>query len=119
MLLTGDAEAAVEGALVAGGWDLGAGLLKVGHHGSRTSTTPEFLRAVGPGLAAVSSGRSNPWGHPDREVIDRLTAAGARVFRTDRDGAMRFVADDSGGWRAVPAGAVRPLRSPGWPASGR
>ncbi|HYN40476.1 MAG TPA: hypothetical protein VE129_01770, partial [Thermoanaerobaculia bacterium] len=59
---------------------------KVPHHGSRTSTTADFLERVGPRLALVGVGRRNRFGHPGVEVIERLASAGTRVFRTDRHG---------------------------------
>ena len=108
VLLTGDLEAPLERVLVREGRGLGATLLKVGHHGSRTSTTAPFLARVGPRLAVVSVGASNPWGHPDPEVLGRLAAAGARVYRTDRDGAVRFRTDGLAPWsaaRLAPPGA--------------
>ena len=92
-LLASDIEAAREHALVASGAPLAATVLKVGHHGSRTSSTPEFLEAVDPVIAVISVGPRNPYGHPDPGVLERLTAAGARVYRTDRDGAVIFETD--------------------------
>ncbi len=100
-LLTGDLEAALETFLVREGRDLRADLLKVGHHGSRTSTTASFLGQVRPRLGAISVGATNPWGHPDEEVVKRLEDAGADVYRTDRDGAVDFVTDGVLPWRPV------------------
>jgi competence protein ComEC len=68
-------------------------VLKAAHHGSRSSSSVEFLRRYAPHLALVSAGRGNPFGHPSGEVIDRLMAAGARVFRTDLDGAVTVETD--------------------------
>jgi competence protein ComEC len=107
-LLTGDLEEPLESILVAEGRDLSADLLKAGHHGSRTSTSAAFLARIRPTLAAVSVGATNPWGHPDREVIERLEGCGASVYRTDRDGALRFVTDGLRPWR------VEPLAPPGF-----
>jgi competence protein ComEC len=92
-LLASDIEAARERALVASGAPLAATVLKVAHHGSRTSSTPEFLGAVGPAIAVISAGPRNQYGHPDPGVLERLTTAGARVYRTDRDGAVIFETD--------------------------
>ena len=92
-LLASDIEAAREQALVASGAPLAATVLKVAHHGSRTSSTPAFLGAVGPAVAVISVGPRNPYGHPDPGVLERLTTAGARVYRTDRDGAVIFETD--------------------------
>lgn len=86
VLLTGDIEAAAEADLVARRADLSADVLKVAHHGSRTSTTPAFLARVSPRLALVGVGRRNRFGHPGTAVMERLAGAGARVFRTDRHG---------------------------------
>jgi competence protein ComEC len=86
VLLTGDVEAQAENDLVASGAALAADVLKVPHHGSRTSTTPAFLQQVAPRLALAGVGRRNRFGHPAPEVVARLAAAGATVFRTDRHG---------------------------------
>jgi len=101
-LLEGDAEAASEAAMVqsarSGGPTVGPDtLLKVGHHGSRTSTTPEFLEMVSPKDAVISVGRGNTFGHPRPEVIERLGEAHARVFRTDRFGVTSFMLSRDGG----------------------
>jgi competence protein ComEC len=92
-LLASDIEAAAEQALVASGAPLRATVLKVAHHGSRTSSTPGFLDAVAPTAAVISVGARNPYGHPDAGVLERLQTAGARVYRTDRDGAVIFETD--------------------------
>jgi len=68
-------------------------VVKIPHHGSLTSSTPEFVRALRPSIAIVSAGRSNHFGHPVPEVLDRYRAARADVFRTDRDGAVRVDTD--------------------------
>ena len=93
VLFTGDAEAEQEDWLVdrygdGDGGALRADILKVAHHGSRTSTTPRFLAAVQPRLALVSVGAQNAYGHPDDEVLGRLAAAGVPVLRTDRLGTV-------------------------------
>jgi competence protein ComEC len=67
--------------------------LKVAHHGSKTSTTAPFLSAAHPAFAAISVGRDNSFGHPSPEVTERLEAAGVRVYRTDRDGAITASTD--------------------------
>lgn len=86
VLLTGDVEAPAEADLIARGADLSADVLKVPHHGSRTSTTPGFLGRVSPRVALVGVGRRNRFGHPGVEVLERLAAARVLVFRTDRHG---------------------------------
>ena len=73
--------------------DLHADVLKVGHHGSKNSTTQEFLDAVAPAVTIISSGEDNPYGHPSPELLERLEASGARVLRTDRDGVVHIVTD--------------------------
>jgi len=84
LLLTGDAESPEEAWLLAH-WPaaLHADVLKVAHHGSRTSTSDAFLAAVHPRLALVSVGANNSYGHPDGDVLERLGAAGVPVLRTD------------------------------------
>ncbi len=88
-LLTGDAGAPTERLLLERHRDdLAADVLKVGHHGSRFSTVPEFLEAVRPRIAIVSAREDERRRLPDPEVLRRLRARGARVLRTDRDGAV-------------------------------
>lgn len=93
ILLASDVERAGEQALTTSGAPLAASVLKVAHHGSRTSTGPEFLAAVRPALALISVGARNPYRHPDHAVLGRLAAAGAHVYRTDRDGAILLETD--------------------------
>jgi beta-lactamase superfamily II metal-dependent hydrolase len=68
-------------------------VLKLSHHGSRTSTTPAFLAAVRPQVAVVSVGRRNLFGHPSPDVVTRLRAASVPLFRTDLDGAVEVESD--------------------------
>ncbi|MGH9475773.1 MAG: DNA internalization-related competence protein ComEC/Rec2 [Terriglobales bacterium] len=88
MLLEGDAEAVGEHWLVDHHAMLASAVLKVGHHGSKTSSTPQFLAAVHPLAAVISVGADNSYGQPAAAVLAGLRQAGARVFRTDRDGAV-------------------------------
>ncbi len=89
LLLTGDAEAPEEEWLLAHDRDaLRADVLKVGHHGSRTSSTPDFLAAVRPRLALVSVGAHNSYGLPNAEVLAALHAGGSQLVRTDRSGTV-------------------------------
>jgi competence protein ComEC len=92
-LLEGDAQHESEAAMLLSpqAGELRANLLKVGHHGSISSTTPEFLAAVSPQFAVISVGRNNNFGHPRTEVVDRLHDSGAFVYRTDRMGARSFL----------------------------
>jgi competence protein ComEC len=94
LLLPGDAEKQAEHAMLEeNSADLHADVLKVGHHGGKNSTTQEFLDAVAPAIAIISSGEDNPYGHPSPELLARLEASGARVLRTDRDGAVHVLTD--------------------------
>ena len=89
MLLVGDAERPEEDWLVAHyGNSLGADVLKVGHHGSSTSSSAEFLDAVRPRIALVSVGLGNSYGHPSAAVMGTLASRGAQVLRTDRLGTI-------------------------------
>jgi len=90
-LLTGDIEGLAESDLVAGSRTLAADVLKVPHHGSRTSTAAALLLRVSPRLGLIGVGRRNRFGHPAPEVMQRLLAAGVRTFRTDRDGEVGLV----------------------------
>jgi competence protein ComEC len=92
VLLPGDLESAGEDQLSAPE----ATVVKVPHHGSRTSSTPEFVARTHPALAVFSDGRHNRFGLPAPEVVDRWRAAGAEVLRTDFDGAIRVQADATG-----------------------
>jgi len=85
-LLTGDIEREAE--LDLGGRDLRADVLKVAHHGSRTSTSPSLLAAVAPRIAVISCGRQNLFGHPHASVLAALAARRVRTWRTDRDGSV-------------------------------
>ncbi|MFA7521729.1 MAG: DNA internalization-related competence protein ComEC/Rec2 [Halothiobacillaceae bacterium] len=90
LLLTGDLEAAGEHWLLRNA-DMQADVVVVGHHGSSTSSTQAFVEASGARQALVSVGFLNRWGHPRPEVVSRWQAAGARVWRTDRDGSLRVI----------------------------
>jgi competence protein ComEC len=105
VLLEGDAEAPVEQEMLAEP-DLASTLLKIGHHGSITSTRPEFLARVAPQWAVISCGLRNRYGHPRPEVLEELEAAKVRTFSTDINGATCFRLDGktttpdlSCGWR--------------------
>jgi competence protein ComEC len=91
-MLEGDAEAPIEQAMLSEP-GLESTLLKVGHHGSITSTRPEFLERVAPQWAVISCGLHNRYGHPREEVLKELQNAQVRTFRTDIDGASCFVLD--------------------------
>jgi len=89
MLLTGDIERAAERALLQGNSPLRSEILLVPHHGSRTSSTAEFIAAVAPRWVVLPVGYRNRFGHPAGEVMARYSAAGASVLRTDLDGAVQ------------------------------
>ncbi len=90
VLLTGDAEKEVEQNLLKWGTILKSDILKIGHHGSATSSSKDFLQVVSPSLSLISVGQNNKFGHPAPSVLKRLAEAGIRCFRTDKDGAMWF-----------------------------
>lgn len=90
-LFTGDATAEIERELLKLGDELGAELLKVGHHGSKYSSTTPFLRAVSPRLAAISLSSKNKFGHPGWSTLARLAAIGTEVARTDQVSGIRYV----------------------------
>ena len=78
-------------------------VLKVAHHGSATSTTPEFLAVVNPQLAVISVGEDNDFGHPSQEVIARLEdkLGPENIYRTDEDGTIEFITDGDRLWLDV------------------
>jgi len=84
ILFTGDIESIAEETLVRTGADLHSDVLKVAHHGSKTSSIEAFLQKVNPSVAVISSGEDNAYGHPHGEVVDRLISFGIEVRRTDR-----------------------------------
>jgi competence protein ComEC len=93
-LFTGDAEVDSEQEMLAKGYDLKADVLKVGHHGSTSSTSAELLNAVSPEYAVIFVGIDNTYGHPHQEILDRLNAAGVKIYRTDLSGGtVKFVVD--------------------------
>jgi competence protein ComEC len=101
VLLEGDAEAPSERAMLAHGRVAAVTLLKVGHHGSRTSTTQEFLSAASPKDAVMSVGLGNTFGHPRYEVIARFAEARTRLYRTDEFGLTTFLLGRDGGIREI------------------
>jgi competence protein ComEC len=101
VLLEGDAEAPSERAMLAHGRIAAVTLLKVGHHGSRTSTTQEFLAAAAPRDAVVSVGKGNTFGHPRYEVIERIAEARTKLYRTDEFGLTTFLLTRDGRIREI------------------
>ena len=92
-LLTGDAGNTSEKEMLSKGYDLKADVLKVGHHGSRTSTTAGFLEAVSPSYAVISLATPNEYGHPHKETLKKLSDANIQVFRTDKSGTVIALSD--------------------------
>jgi beta-lactamase superfamily II metal-dependent hydrolase len=90
VLFTGDAGKATEEKLLALGTDLSADILKVGHHGSLSASSDDFLSAVDPFRAVISAGIDNRYGLPAVEVVRRLAAKGVFVHRTDHGGSVKF-----------------------------
>ncbi|HVU06560.1 MAG TPA: ComEC/Rec2 family competence protein [Candidatus Paceibacterota bacterium] len=100
VLLTGDSPKKIENHLMkldAAG--LRSDILKLGHHGSRTSSGKAFVQAVSPAYAIVSAGEGNRYGHPHKEVLDILRSLHIPVLRTDREGTIEFVSDGKRVWR--------------------
>jgi len=93
VILPGDIGAEVERSLAGALKPAAIRVLKVAHHGSATSTSAAFLEALQPHIALVSCGRDNRYGHPVPAVLERLTAAGAAIYRTDTDGAVAIETD--------------------------
>jgi competence protein ComEC len=92
-LFVGDAERWAEARLLEHAGDLHADLLKVGHHGSRSSSSAPFIQRVRPSLATISCGTGNRFGHPHPETLATLASAGARVLRLDQTGSVRWETD--------------------------
>lgn len=92
-LLTGDAEAPENKAILDHGFDVHSTVLKLGHHGSRTSTNEDWLRKVQPQLGIISAGLDNSFGHPHPEVIDALEKLGIQYIRTDEHGTVTVTSD--------------------------
>ena len=92
-LFTGDISYVAEKNIVASGENVSANVLKVAHHGSKYSTSDIFLSVVKPKIAVISVGTKNTYGHPTAEVLQKLEKFGIKMFRTDKDGDIKFVSD--------------------------
>ena len=97
-LLMGDTAFEGEDRIMSLGYDLKSDVLKVGHHGSATSTSMNFLEAVRPEYAVISVGAKNKFGHPAPGTLERLENIGAKVYRTDLDGSVTFRSDGNRVW---------------------
>lgn len=103
-LFTGDAEFESESDILSNGINISSGVLKVGHHGSNTSTGKEFLKAVNPQYAVISCGKDNSYGHPHEETLMALKSAGVQVFRTDEQGSIVATSNGSNiSWNTDPS----------------
>lgn len=118
-IFTGDAETHTEGSMVGRGHNLKAQILQLGHHGSRTSSSQEFLDAVQPEVAIYSAGEGNPYGHPHGEIVNRVLAMGIQLYGTDvhgtiiieTDGTTYSVSTDrAGDIRAPPSTELEPAK---------
>lgn len=94
-LFTGDAEANIESEMINEGLDLNCDVLKVGHHGSDTSSSNSFIKATTPDIAAISVGEGNQYSHPSEEVIDYFSKNDIDVYRTDTTGDIIFYIEDN------------------------
>ena len=92
-LFTGDMEQTAEADLMDSGANVRADVLKVGHHGSPTSSSEAFLEAVAPSIAVISVGEDNDYGHPSADVLARLEALGTTIYRTDTQGEIIITSD--------------------------
>lgn len=94
-LFMGDAESESEEEILSAGFDISADVLKVGHHGSGSSTTQDFLKKVNPSVAVISVGINNSYGHPDDNVLERLNKSHIDIRRTDESGTIVITCDGS------------------------
>ena len=92
-LFTGDAEREVEEEVLAEGCNLDADVIKIGHHGSTTSTSLDFIKAVDPYIAVISVGLDNCYGHPNKGILSLLYNYDLTIFRTDIDGTILLISD--------------------------
>jgi competence protein ComEC len=105
VLLEGDAEAPSERTMLAAERIQPVTLLKIGHHGSQSSTTQTFLTQLAPHDTVISVGKDNTFGHPRSEVIGRIAASGAKLYRTDEFGLTTFLLDQDGHLQEIPGAA--------------
>ncbi len=92
ILLTGDLEKDKEAELLKSGYDLKSYILKAGHHGSKSASSPEFLNEVEPEIVVISCGKNNSYGHPHEEALKNFSDVNVeKIYRTDMDGMVEFV----------------------------
>lgn len=94
-LFTGDAEKESEDEMISKNYDLSSDVLKVGHHGSSSSTSENFLDKVNPKIAVISCGKNNKYGHPTKKTVNRLKKNDIQIYRTDVDGTIVLKSDGS------------------------
>ena len=92
-LFTGDAEKEIEKEILSNNEDIKSDILKVGHHGSSTSTSDEFLNAINPSIAVISVGEDNTYDHPTNSTLSRLNENKVKIYRTDQQGTIIFSSD--------------------------
>ena len=93
ILFTGDVEKEAELAMLSEGLDLRSDMVKVAHHGSKTSSVEQLVEATRPEIAIISVGRSSIFGHPNKDVVERWRAGGAQVMTTGEKGTISVVTD--------------------------
>jgi competence protein ComEC len=108
ILLLGDSEASAEHDLIESEYLLESEILKVSHHGSTTSSTQEFLAKVLPDYAIMSVGKNNPYGHPKKSTLQKLSSIGAKIYRTDQNGTILIITDGKNTWTACSRNFARP-----------
>lgn len=108
-LFTGDMEDKEEMLLVRNGMLEETDILKVSHHGSKTASTEAFLQALAPNTAVISCGANNLYGHPHEEVLERLSACGAEIFRTDEMGSVVVTISPEGEAKVTTAAERKPI----------
>jgi competence protein ComEC len=103
----GDVGEAEERAALDAAGSTATDVLKAAHHGAAGSSGVTWLRRLRPRLAVISAGAGNPYGHPSGPALSRLRAHGVRLLRTDRDGEIAWIREDTGPWRLVLPGSPR------------
>ena len=92
-LLTGDVERLGEETVLRNGEDLKSHVMKIAHHGSNTSSIPQFIEKIDPDFAVISVGKNNRYSHPGDKTLELLESKGVQYYRTDRHGAVVFTSD--------------------------
>ncbi|WP_010239921.1 ComEC/Rec2 family competence protein [Clostridium arbusti] len=92
-LFNGDAEEESENEILSNGFDVSCDILKLGHHGSKTSTSEDFLKEASPKIAIISCGKNNDYGHPHKITLDKLASINSKIYRTDLHGNIVLSSD--------------------------